>query len=199
MCNKIKRRSRFCKVTLLGDGAVGKTALRERYLGQGFSGKYTLTIGADFASKRHKIGSEDLIFQIWDLAGQPRFDSIRNIYYRGAIGALILFDITRPLSFENIDRWLDELWVNNGKGKVPLVILGNKIDLRKEDAPNQINYGQGLKLAERISAKTKKEAGFTVSYFETSAKTGKNVTEVFEELGNKIIEFSKIKLDRNLF
>ncbi|MFX1538626.1 MAG: Rab family GTPase [Promethearchaeota archaeon] len=192
MCNKIKRRSRFCKVTLLGDGAVGKTALRERYLGQGFSGKYTLTIGADFASKRHKIGNEDLIFQIWDLAGQPRFDSIRGVYYRGAIGALVLFDITRPLSFENIDVWLNELWVNNGKGKVPLVILGNKVDLRKEGDPIQISYEKGLELTERISAETKKEAGFTVSYFETSAKTGQNVTEVFEELGKKILEYSKI-------
>ncbi|MFX0090537.1 MAG: Rab family GTPase [Candidatus Hodarchaeota archaeon] len=186
----MQRRSRFCKITLLGDGAVGKTALRERYLGKGFSGSYTMTIGADFASKRQLVDNENLIFQIWDLAGQPRFESVRDIYYKGATGALLVYDITRRESFENLNVWLNELWSNNGKGKVPVVILGNKHDLRTTGDPTQVSYETAMELIENLSEKTK-EAGFSLSYFGTSALTGKNVTEAFEELGRKIIKYAE--------
>ena len=79
---------RIFKICLLGEGAVGKTALRQRYLGEGFKQSYAMTIGADFAVKRVTIDNQEFISQIWDLAGQVRFSSVREVYYRGAAGAL---------------------------------------------------------------------------------------------------------------
>ena len=69
------------KIVLAGDGAVGKTTLRRRYLGEGFQASYMMTIGADFAVKRVDIGGKTITFQIWDLAGQPRFQMVRELYY----------------------------------------------------------------------------------------------------------------------
>ena len=82
------------KIILAGDGAVGKTSLREQYLGRGFTGQYLQTIGADFALKTDTVAGENVKYQIWDLAGQPRFKTVRSVYYIGAVGALLVFDIT---------------------------------------------------------------------------------------------------------
>ena len=82
------------KVVLCGDGAVGKTAIRQRYLGKGFQSTYLMTIGADFAVKevniKFKETSYPIKFQIWDLAGQPRFEAVRGLYYAGCLGALMV-------------------------------------------------------------------------------------------------------------
>ena len=103
------------KIVLAGDGAVGKTALRERYLGKGFSSNYMMTIGADFALKEATIREKNIKFQIWDHAGQPRFGTVRSVYYYGCLGALLLFDVTRPDTFTNLENWLEEIFKHNGK------------------------------------------------------------------------------------
>ncbi|MFX0116532.1 MAG: GTP-binding protein [Candidatus Hodarchaeota archaeon] len=177
----------FVKVCLLGDGAVGKTALRERYLGKGFSSNYIMTIGADFAVKPVTIRERPAKFQIWDLAGQPRFSSVRALYYRGSMGALLIFDVTRPDSFANQRDWINELWKSNGKGPIPLVILGNKSDLRGH-SPDEISNEQALEFAETLSEETR-STGFETPYLETSAKTGQNVNEAFQMLGNSILKY----------
>ena len=87
------------KITLLGDGAVGKTSLRKTYLGEGFKDGYSMTIGADFAVKRLRIDDQDFVAQIWDLAGQQRFSAVREVYYRGTSGCLLVFDISRRSVF----------------------------------------------------------------------------------------------------
>ncbi|MHA2367423.1 MAG: GTP-binding protein [Candidatus Hodarchaeales archaeon] len=175
------------KICLLGDGAVGKTALRERYLGKGFSSNYIMTIGADFAVKPVTIESRPAKFQIWDLAGQPRFSSVRALYYRGSMGALLIFDVTRPDSFVNAQSWVNELWKSNGKGPVPIVLLGNKSDLRGRGA-DEISNDQAIAYADKVSEETR-AAGFEVSYMETSAKSGQNVDQAFEMLGKSILEY----------
>ncbi|MHA2295479.1 MAG: GTP-binding protein [Candidatus Hodarchaeales archaeon] len=175
------------KIVLAGDGAVGKTALRERYLGKGFQAKYLMTIGADFALKESKIDGRDLKFQIWDLAGQQRFSAVRSVYYLGCLGALLLFDVTRPDTFENIQSWVDEIWKNNGKGSIPIVLLGNKVDLR-DQFPNHVTDEQAMTYAERLSEKTRSE-GFEVNYLPTSAKTGLNVPDSFDALGKVYFQF----------
>jgi len=175
------------KICLLGDGAVGKTALRERYLGKQFTSNYIMTIGADFAVKALTINERPAKFQIWDLAGQPRFSSVRELYYRGSMGALLIFDVTRPDSFINQRNWIDELWKSNGKGPVPLVILGNKSDLRGE-SPDEISNEQAIKYSQDLSKETL-PSGFKTPYYETSAKSGQNVDEAFQVLGKSILSF----------
>jgi len=175
------------KIVLAGDGAVGKTALRERYLGKGFQAKYLMTIGADFALKESVISGRDLKFQIWDLAGQQRFSAVRSVYYLGCLGALLLFDVTRPETFENLQSWVDEIWKNNGKGHIPLVILGNKVDLR-DQFPNHITDDQARSYCAKLSALTEGD-GFGVHYLPTSAKTGLNVPDSFDKLGEVYFQF----------
>ncbi|MHA2297040.1 MAG: Rab family GTPase [Candidatus Hodarchaeales archaeon] len=174
------------KMVLAGDGAVGKTSLRERYLGRGFKSQYLQTIGADFALKEIEIKSNNVKFQIWDLAGQQRFQNVRSVYYTGALAALLLFDITRRDSFNNLDSWIKEIWEHNGKGIIPIVVLGNKFDLRDE-SPDCVDKKEALKFCKQLSKKTK-EKNFQVDYLNTSAKTGLNVDKAFQTLGDVYFE-----------
>ncbi|MFX0210271.1 MAG: Rab family GTPase [Candidatus Hodarchaeota archaeon] len=175
------------KIVLAGDGAVGKTTLRRRYLGEGFQASYLMTIGADFAVKTVEVSERTIKFQLWDLAGQPRFQVVREMYYRGALGGLLVFDVTRWDSFKNLPHWLEELWRSNGRGAVPVVLVGNKTDLRM-DGPDFISKEYGEKYSQDVSTVTQ-QYGFTVPYIETSAKTGELVDEAFRILGSNIISY----------
>ena len=169
------------KVILIGDGAVGKTSIRERYLGHGFSAQYLVTIGADFASKRDTIGSKKVRFQIWDLAGQPRFEVVRTLYYGGAKAAFVVCDVSKPASILNINNWVNELWKNSGQGPVPFVILGNKSDL-KELGIKCVSDEDLQNMAAGLTSLTEKDFNFRIIYLPTSAKTGLNITKAFREL-----------------
>lgn len=172
------------KLVLLGDGAVGKTTMRRQFLGEGFKAGYSATIGADFAIKRINLENYRLTFQIWDLAGQQRFAAVRELYYRGSRGALLVFDVTNPSSFNNLPSWLEELWKK--AGRVPMILCGNKIDLRSE-VPKSIAPELGQEYARRLS----EALGYEVPYIETSAKTGEKVNEAFFLLGLSIIRSVK--------
>lgn len=175
------------KVCLCGDGAVGKTSLRERYLGRGFSDSYLMTIGADFALKELTIAGYDLHFQIWDLAGQSNFRKVRSLYYRGAKGLLFVFDVTRMDTFESILGWVDEIKkVVVNTVDVPIILIGNKVDLRDPAEPH-ITTEQGLKLA-KVLAEQFNGGEREVQYIETSAKTGENVEVGFTRLAEEIVD-----------
>jgi len=175
------------KIVLCGDGGVGKTAIRERYLGKGFKSQYLLTIGADFAMRDDKIGTTPIRYQIWDLAGQQRFDAVREVYYKGCVGALLVYDVTRPDSYFNTPKWINELWGHNGRGRVPIVVVANKIDMR-ELSDDTVSPEQGRVFTNRLTDLTKSE-GFECSYIETSAKTGINIQSAFALLGTNVMKF----------
>lgn len=176
------------KMTILGDGAVGKTSLRQRYMGRGFTPQHQMTIGADFAAVQKDVSWNDktrpVTFQIWDVAGQKRFTEVRARFYFGSLGGLMVFDLTRPESFQNAASWINEIWKNNGKGVVPIVLIGNKSDLRDK---NSVPKDKILEYCKALTDRTI-EHGFTVEYVETSAKTGENIDTAFEILGRKIFD-----------
>lgn len=179
------------KIILIGDGAVGKTSIRRRYLGEGFKIDYQMTIGADLAAKTSDIvyaGGKQIKYLIWDLAGQPRFHNVRKIYYMSAVGALVVFDMTRPESFQNIVKWMNELWRNNGRGPVPLIVLGNKTDLCSVGMPC-VSEPKVRAFVSRLSQISERYRGFKIHFLQTSAKTGKNIDQAFELLGEAIIDF----------
>ncbi|MHA1992493.1 MAG: Rab family GTPase [Candidatus Hodarchaeales archaeon] len=178
----------FVKICLLGDGAVGKTALRRAYLGEGFKSEYLMTIGADFSLTTVEIDNIQIKFQIWDLAGQPRFNLVRNTYYTGSYGALIIYDRTRPESFNSCLNWLSELWKGSGRGPVPFVLLGNKSDLIIDSQPT-ITDNQAYNLMETFNHETVPRKGFEVSYYQTSAKSHQNVDEAFYFLGSQVLSW----------
>ena len=176
------------KMVLLGDSSVGKTSLRKRFMGQGYRSEHLTTIGADFAAKDSEINysgqKQNVTFQIWDLAGQQRFESVRSRFFFGTMAGLCVFDITREESFKNIRIWIEELWKSNGKGVIPIALIGNKSDLRGRKS---ISVKNAIEYCRILTEKTKKY-GFDVNYIETSAKTGLNIEEAFEAIGKKIID-----------
>ena len=181
------------KIVLIGDPAVGKTTLRKKYMGEGFKTNYMPTIGVDFSRNDISLGEKGLYqLQIWDLGSQALFQRIRKLYYASTDGALVLFDITNPISGANVSTWVNELWTSNNVGIVPTIILGNKVDLhdkRKNTADSQI----GEQHAQKLSEITIPQVGCKVKYLETSAMTGHNVNKAFKLLIEDIITFYEHK------
>ncbi len=158
------------KSIVVGDGGVGKTALTLRFSKGFFTEDYKMTIGVDFHVKTIMIETEDegslrVKLQIWDTGGQERFSSIRPMYYRGSLGALLIFDLTSYESFEHLPQWIEEVR-SNIKNDVPFLLVGNKSDLLNERAISP----------EEINSFTEK---FNLYYMETSAKTGEGVGDCF--------------------
>jgi small GTP-binding protein len=178
-------------MTLLGDGAVGKTALCSRFMEKVFLGEYLMTLGTDVTLKTISVGKRQIQLQIWDIAGQPFFESIRESYYRGALGALFVFDVTRPETLQNGRNWIRELWKHSGKGEIPVVILGNKVDLRGEMTAT-VKPSEGEALAHELSESAQSE--IKIPYLETSAKTGQNVEQAFYLLAEEITAFIERQL-----
>jgi len=171
------------KVVLIGDAAVGKTSIRRRYLGEGFQKEHLATLGADFAVTTKNFGNITVKYQIWDLAGQPMFKNVRPKFFRGAFGALAVFDITRKETFLNISNWLEELYKYSGRGIVPVILVANKIDLENQEVKEE----EIIAFLKQLNEKTKEQA-IDNFFLKTSAKTGENIDKVFEIIGKYIIE-----------
>ncbi|MFX0183889.1 MAG: Rab family GTPase [Candidatus Hodarchaeota archaeon] len=167
---------RLWKIVLIGDGAVGKTSLRKTYLGEGFDTDYLSTMGADFALHDTKVENTEIRWQIWDLAGQPVFKDVVKAYYTKVFGGILVYDVSRRQTFDNVEKWVSDLWANSGREKkVPVVLLANKIDLREEGAET-VATDEGKKIADQLG----------LPFIETSAKTGEGVNAAFDQLGRDI-------------
>ncbi|XP_076844799.1 ras-related protein Rab-37 isoform X3 [Brachyhypopomus gauderio] len=161
------------KVMLLGDSAVGKTCILVRFKDGAFlGGNFIATVGIDFRNKVVTVDDMKVKLQIWDTAGQERFRSVTHAYYRDAQALLLLYDITRKSSFDNIRAWLTEIHEYAQKDVV-IMLLGNKSDMAAERV---IKQEEGQKLA--------KEYG--VPFMETSAKTGVNVELAFHAIAREL-------------
>lgn len=159
------------KIVVVGDAAVGKTSLIVRYVKGVFNPSYIITLGVNFFIQDINIGEKTLRLQIWDTAGQERFGPVRQKYYKGARGAVLVFDITNPTSFERLDFWIKE--VKQACGDIPIVFVGNKADLRTGVTANQIQEFA---------------SGYDLQYVETSAKTGMNTVKPFILLAPQILD-----------
>jgi small GTP-binding protein len=174
------------KAVLAGDGAVGKTSIREQYMGRGFSSDYLKTIGADFASKKIDAGENQITFQIWDLAGQDSYQAVRGTFYKGATAGLMVFDCQDPKTMTNLKNWIDEAIKGSDNGILVYFIIANKIDLIDE---RKVSREMALEFCNRLSTET----GIRFYYCETSAKTGQNIQETFEFLSFKLLESNNVK------
>ena len=163
------------KILLLGDSEVGKSCFLMRYSDNVFIENYITTIGLDYKLKTVKLDTGKTIkVQLWDTAGQDKYRTIAKNYYKGSHGILLLYDITKQSSFDNIREWVRDIKEEVSE-KAIIFLIGNKIDIEEE---RKISKEKGEELAEE----------FKIPFFEASAKSGKNVDEVFKALYNKICE-----------
>ncbi|KAL8527370.1 hypothetical protein ACS0TY_005289 [Phlomoides rotata] len=160
------------KVVLIGDSGVGKSNLLSRFTKNEFSQQAKSTIGVEFATRSIHVDDKVVKAQIWDTAGQERYRAITSAYYRGAVGALLVYDVTRNVTFENVERWLKELRGHTDTNIV-VMLVGNKADLRHLRA---ISTEKAKSFAER-------EETF---FMETSALEALNVENAFTEVLTQI-------------
>lgn len=166
------------KLLLIGDSGVGKTCILVRFSEDAFNSTFISTIGIDFKIRTVEIDGKKIKLQIWDTAGQERFRTITTAYYRGAMGIMLVYDVTTEKSFENIRNWIRNI-EENASADVEKMILGNKCDLQESRVVDQ---ERGRVLAEEHGVK----------FMETSAKSGLNVETAFLALARDI----KNKMDR---
>lgn len=168
------------KVIVVGESATGKTSLIKRYCHNQFSFVNKPTLGVDFALKTMQVNKNTTAnLQLWDIAGQERFASLTRVYYRDAVAAMIVFDVTRPNTFEMVEKWKqdieDKVFLPDMK-PIPCILIANKNDLRSE-----------ISLTTEEIAEYCEKNGY-VGFFETSAATNQNVDETFKFLVDHVLK-----------
>jgi Ras-related protein Rab-11A len=134
------------KIILVGDTGVGKTKILTRYTKDEFSFDSKTTLGVEFGSKIYNINDNIIKLQIWDTAGQERYRSITCAYYKGSAGAIIVFDVARKETFENVDRWHEDIMRCADKD-ICIILIGNKCDLEIRE----VKYQEATEKAKLLS------------------------------------------------
>ncbi|XP_049851799.1 ras-related protein Rab-2B-like [Schistocerca gregaria] len=165
------------KYIIVGDTAVGKSCLLMQFTDKRFQPMHDLTIGVEFGSRTIMIDNKRVKLQIWDTAGQEKFRSITRSYYRGASGALLVYDITRRETFEHLSSWLEDCRKCSSNNTV-IVLVGNKCDLEPD---RQVTREEGENFAKKNN----------LEFIETSAKTAENVEEAFVRTSYKIYQMAE--------
>ena len=169
------------KVVVVGDSGVGKTNLIKRFVSNTYNPNTKATVGVEFLSKSYKINDQVFKIEIWDTAGQERYKSITAAYYKGAKGALIVYDITQKDTFENINKWMSEVRDKSTKD-LKILIVGNKTDLVDE---RQVSTEEALSKAKELESPV----------MEASALDGSNVKAAFYDLLKEMYKEIKKKIE----
>ncbi|XP_060940262.1 ras-related protein Rab-12 [Limanda limanda] len=168
------------QIIIIGSRGVGKTSLMERYTDDTFCEACKSTVGVDFKIKTVELRGRKIRLQIWDTAGQERFNSITSAYYRGAKGIVLVYDITKQETFEDLPKWM-KMIDKYASEEAELLLVGNKLDCESDRI---ISRQQGERFASRISG---------MRFCEASAKDNFNVDEIFLKLVDDIL--SKMPLE----
>ncbi|CAM9771666.1 unnamed protein product [Ascophyllum nodosum] len=160
------------KVVLIGDSGVGKSNLLSRFTRNEFNLESKSTIGVEFATKSIQTEGKTIKAQIWDTAGQERYRAITSAYYRGAVGALLVYDISKHVTFENVERWLKELR-DHAEANIVVMLIGNKSDLRHL---RTVTHEEAMEFAKKHN----------LAFLETSALDASGVDSAFQRILTEI-------------
>lgn len=180
-----KKRQWALKLALLGDPAVGKTSLIDKYITDSFNENYQPTLGVNIVTKDIKLEeiNSDIRLLLWDIAGQAKYELTRKMFFQGCSGALFVYDKTRYSTFENItSKWLED-FIKFGKPDGVYILIGNKLDLKDSI---KVSSEEGKLLSQKINA---------TEFIETSAKYGENVEMAFKKLVLHILKKSGVKFE----
>lgn len=179
MSKSEEKRDFVFKITVIGDGGVGKTSLIKKYTQGSFQKQYIKTLGAQFSKYDERINGDNCKLFFWDIAGQAEFSFMRPTFYKGSKAAIIVFSHAKgeEKSFNHIIDWHED--IKKYCGDIPIMLFGNKIDLINADALDNSK-------AERIVEKRN-----FLGYFKTSAKTGNGVYEAFQAIIKELYETYK--------
>ena len=170
------------KIIVVGDSGVGKTNLINRFASDKFDTNSKATIGVEFVYKTLKINKEVIKVEVWDTAGQERYRAITSSYYKGAKGAIIVYDITNEDSFNNVESWMNEV-TKKGKTDMQFLLVGNKKDLIND---RKVTEQKGIDKAKELN----------MNLFEASALEKTNVNEAFNYLMKEI--YLNIRREKNI-
>ena len=168
-----------CQLLIIGNSIVGKTSILTKYTSKAYTESYVATVGLDFFTKDESIDGKTIRIKIWDTAGQERYKAITKCFFQRAQGIIIVFDVTNKRSFDDLKMWIDSI---NSQSKLtedlenmPIIIIGNKIDLPKRviDKETALNFAKEQNL----------------EYYETSAKTGEGIDNAIKELVKKVMVY----------
>ena len=162
------------KYIIIGDSAVGKSNLLLQYAHNKFNDDYQATIGVEFGAKNITVNNKIYRIQIWDTAGQENFRSITRAYYKNSVCAMVVYDITNKDTFNNVQTWIEDC-KNQSPKTIFMVLVGNKNDLEDK---RQVKYEDGMELANKNG----------MMFYETSAKSGFNVEEIFNSSAKAIAQ-----------
>ncbi|XP_053603639.1 ras-related protein Rab-8A [Plodia interpunctella] len=170
------------KLLVLGDSNVGKTCIVHRYCDERYYDIYISTIGIDFKQKIINLDGVPIKLQIWDTAGQERFRTLTTAYYRGAMGIILMYDITNLESFNHLSYWLRNIQ-EYASPDVIKVLVGNKCDVHENQ--RAVPWERGQKIAD----------DFDMPFFEVSCKNNINIEDAFLTLARKIRNYRETKAD----
>merc|ERR1712159_183453 len=162
------------KVVSMGEAGVGKSCIIKRYCEEQFVSRYISTIGVDFGVKSVDVNGVETKVNFWDLAGAPEFFEVRNEFYKDTQGAILVYDVSKKVTFDALPAWVKELTKYAGKKKIEIAVCANKTDLHKRI----VSEKEGREWATR--------QGYM--YFETSASSGENVEEMFTQLFQNVVK-----------
>lgn len=162
------------KLLLVGDSGVGKSCLLLRFVEDKFNPSFITTIGIDFKIRTIESKGKKIKLQVWDTAGQERFRTITTAYYRGAMGIVLIYDVTDARTFENVENWFQTV-TQHANDDAQIFLVGNKSD---DEENRQVSREQGQQLAQKLN----------IPFLEASAKTNDNVESIFYELAGIIQE-----------
>ena len=167
------------KIVILGNICVGKTCILNRFADNSFGDQYQPTIGLDYRVKQMLLSNKKTVkIQIWDTSGEERFLSLTKNFFKGANGALIVYDITNRKSFEDVERWVESIKENIDVKTLSIVIAANKVDMEKERV---VSKEEGEKIASNEKFK----------FYETSAKSAVNINDIFQHMTEEMYMMRK--------